>query len=148
MEKKLEDVKKMNIELERKLKDLKESINNSRDRSRSRSRDRYSRDRLRSRSHDRYSRRYSRSRSRDRYSQRYSHDRYERNYKYDNVCKQIRHKNSSQNYKVTPCKYGHNCKHRYNYINGEGEDCSFFHKGDTPKQRTSIEVAIKWYKNN
>jgi len=160
MEKKLEDVKKMNIELERKLKDLKETINNSRDRSRSRSRDRYSRryshDRSRSRSRDRYSRRYShdrsRSRSRDRYSRRYSRshsrDRYERNYEYNNVYKQIRHNNSSQNYKVTPCKYGHNCKHRYNYINGEGEDCSFFHKGDTPKQRTSIEVAIKWYKNN
>ena len=161
MEKKLEDVKKMNIELERKLKDLKESINNSRDRSRSysrdrysrrysynrsrsRSRERYSRDRSRSRSRDHYSQRYSRDRSRDRYSQQYSRDCYDRKYEY----KQIRHKNSSQNYKVTPCKYGHNCKHRYNYINGEGEDCSFFHEGDTPKQRTSIEVAIKWYKIN
>ena len=171
LKKELNDVKEMNIELVKELKELKESSNYSRGRSRersrhysrSRSRDHYSRRssryNSRSRSRDRYSRRSSRynsrSRSRDRYSRRSSRDRYSRRISHKHSDNKKRHNISIGQYKITPCKYGNNCKHRYEYMHRIGDDCTYLHEGDrddknnlVPVSREMAERLYLKYKNN
>jgi len=174
--KELDDIKKINIELEKRLNDLKKSSDYSRGRSRdryshrnsrSRSRERYSR----SRSRDHYSRRSSRynsrSRSRDRYSdynsrrnyrsrsrERYSDYNSRRNSRERSDTKKRRNISIGQ-YKITPCKYGHNCKHRYAYIHRKGDDCTYLHEGDRDDKNNLVPVSREMamrlylkYKNN
>ncbi len=173
--KELDDIKKINIELEKRLNELNKSSKYSRSRSRdrysrrnsrSRSRDRYSRRNSRSRSRERYSgynsRRKSRSRSRERYSRnssrRNSRERYSRNSSRRNSRERYSDYNSRRNsrehsdtkkrrnisigqYKITPCKYGHNCKHRYAYIHRKGDDCTYLHEGDRDDKNNLVPVS-------
>ena len=134
LKKELED--KINIELEKRLKRLNE-LNKSSNYSRGRSRDRYSRRNSRSRSRDRYSRNSSRRNSRER-----SDTKKRRNI-------------SIGQYKITPCKYGHNCKHRYAYIHRKGDDCTYLHEGDRDDKNNLVPVSREMamrlylkYKNN
>ena len=191
--KELDDIKKINIELEKRLNELNKSSNYSR----GRSRDRYSRNssrrNSRSRSRDRYSRRNSRSRSRERSRERYSRnssrrnsrERYSRNSSRRNSRERYSDYNSRRNsrerysrnssrrnsrersdtkkrrnisigqYKITPCKYGHNCKHRYAYIHRKGDDCTYLHEGDRDEKNNLVPVSREMamrlylkYKNN
>jgi len=135
--KELDDIKKINIELEKRLYDLKKSS----DYSRGRSRERYSRN---------SSRRNSRSRTRERYSRNSSR----RNSRERSDTKK-RHNISIGQYKITPCKYGHNCKHRYAYIHRKGDDCTYLHEGDRDDKNNLVPVSREMamrlylkYKNN
>ena len=182
--KELDDIKKINIELEKRLYDLKKSSDYSRGRSRERYSRRNSRERSRKRYSDYNSRRNSRSRSRERYSHNSSRrnsrsrsrERYSRNSSRRNSRSRTRERysrNSSRRnsrersdtkkchnisigqYKITPCKYGHNCKHRYAYIHRKGDDCTYLHEGDRDDKNNLVPVSREMamrlylkYKNN
>ena len=165
--KELDDIKKINIELEKRLNELNKSSNYSRGRSRERCSRNSSRRNSRERSRERYSdynsRRNSRSRTRERYSHnsshRNSHERYSRNSSRRNSRERSdtkkRRNISIGQYKITPCKYGHNCKHRYAYIHRKGDDCTYLHEGDRDDKNNLVPVSREMamrlylkYKNN